>query len=110
MNAVRFPLLYLSPFTKPYQKTLSLLMTKCFNFYITKNRSPLEELRFYQKTMRAKGVEPLHLAALDPKSSASANSATPAHLILEYNNRKSTFCLVLFYKKLQEIFLKLFFI
>ena len=28
--------------------------------------------------MRAKGVEPLHLAALDPKSSASANSATPA--------------------------------
>ena len=81
MNAVRFPLLYLSPFTKPYQKTLSLLMTKCFNFYITKNRSPLEELRFYQKTMRAKGVEPLHLAALDPKSSASANSATPAHHI-----------------------------
>ena len=29
--------------------------------------------------MRAKGVEPLHLAALDPKSSASANSATPAY-------------------------------
>ena len=28
--------------------------------------------------VRVKGVEPPRLAALDPKSSASANSATPA--------------------------------
>ena len=30
------------------------------------------------KMVRVKGVEPPRLAALDPKSSASANSATPA--------------------------------
>ena len=30
--------------------------------------------------VRVKGVEPPRLAALDPKSSASANSATPANL------------------------------
>ena len=29
--------------------------------------------------MRVKGVEPPRLAALDPKSSAPANSATPAY-------------------------------
>jgi hypothetical protein len=29
--------------------------------------------------VRVKGVEPPRLAALDPKSSASANSATPAN-------------------------------
>ena len=28
--------------------------------------------------VQMKGVEPLHRLALDPKSSASANSATPA--------------------------------
>ncbi len=31
--------------------------------------------------VRVKGVEPPRLAALDPKSSASANSATPAYFI-----------------------------
>ena len=30
--------------------------------------------------VRVKGVEPPRLAALDPKSSASASSATPARL------------------------------
>jgi hypothetical protein len=33
--------------------------------------------------VRVKGVEPPRLAALDPKSSASANSATPA----KYNRK-----------------------
>ena len=31
--------------------------------------------------VRVKGVEPPRLAALDPKSSASANSATPAKVL-----------------------------
>ena len=29
--------------------------------------------------VQVKGVEPIHRKALDPKSSASANSATPAY-------------------------------
>ena len=33
--------------------------------------------------VRVKGVEPPRLAALDPKSSASANSATPAANIVK---------------------------
>ena len=31
--------------------------------------------------VRVTGVEPASLTALDPKSSASANSAIPAHLV-----------------------------
>ncbi len=31
------------------------------------------------KMVRVTGVEPAHLAVLEPKSSASANSATPAY-------------------------------
>ena len=31
--------------------------------------------------VQVKGVEPIHRKALDPKSSASANSATPAYYI-----------------------------
>ncbi len=44
----------------------------------TKNRKKLfiSLLRFY--SVRVKGVEPPRLAALDPKSSVSTNSTTPA--------------------------------
>ena len=37
------------------------------------------------KMVRVKGVEPPRLAALDPKSSASANSATPAYFVGNLN-------------------------
>jgi hypothetical protein len=37
--------------------------------------------RTYKKMVRVKGVEPPRLAAPDPKSGASANSATPACVI-----------------------------
>ena len=37
------------------------------------------------------GVEPPRLAALDPKSSASTNSATSAVRIMKYNNAVLTF-------------------
>ena len=33
--------------------------------------------------VRVTGVEPASLAALDPKSSASANSATPANMMVD---------------------------
>ena len=38
-----------------------------------------------KEMVRVKGVEPPRLAALDPKSSASANSATPAYLFGNLN-------------------------
>ena len=38
--------------------------------------------------VRVKGVEPPRLAALDPKSSASANSATPANLMIIFAKAK----------------------
>ena len=38
-------------------------------------------LSYFRKMVPAKGLEPPRLAALDPKSSASANSATPANEI-----------------------------
>ncbi len=43
-----------------------------------------------EKTLvRVKGVEPPRLAALDPKSSASANSATPAKIISYFAKAKN---------------------
>ena len=38
--------------------------------------------------MRATGVEPAHRKTPDPKSGASANSATPAYLVLELQTRR----------------------
>ncbi len=40
--------------------------------------------------VRVKGVEPPRLAALDPKSSASANSATPANMMSHEGLEPST--------------------
>ena len=43
----------------------------------------------YFRTMPAKGLEPPRRKALDPKSSASANSATPAYTYEPYWARTS---------------------
>ena len=48
-----------------------------------KRQSSVENCRFF--LVRVTGVEPAHRKTLDPKSSASANSATPAFII---NKRK----------------------
>ena len=53
--------------------------------------------------VRVTGLEPAHQLTLDPKSSASANSATPANwnvleTMLEYNNKKSLICQELIYR------------
>lgn len=41
------------------------------------------DLRVSYKIVRMEGLEPTSLAALDPKSSASTNFATSAHLKME---------------------------
>ena len=59
-----------------------------FSYKRTKNQSFLIDIylkvrivRTDSSMVRVTGVEPASLAALDPKSSASANSATPANII-----------------------------
>ena len=44
--------------------------------------------------MRTKGLEPSHLAVLEPKSSASANSATSAYSIYYYSKNPSEYAKV----------------
>ena len=47
-------------------------------FDVDLEKKPTENSRRCAKMVRMKGVEPIRLAALDPKSSASASSATSA--------------------------------
>ena len=53
-------------------------------------KSPRKEMTsLYQRMLtfmvRVTGLEPAHRLTLEPKSSASANSATPAYLVLTLN-------------------------
>ncbi len=48
--------------------------------YLIKNQSVVIRFEFFPKVPET-GLEPAHLSILDPKSSASTNSAIPAHAV-----------------------------
>ena len=50
------------------------------NFILLKNKKKLDKIELF-RVVRATGLEPAHRLTLEPKSSASANSATPAFSI-----------------------------
>ena len=59
------------------------IITLCYasaNFILLKNKKKLDEIELF-RVVRATGLEPAHRLTLEPKSSASANSATPAFSI-----------------------------
>jgi hypothetical protein len=49
--------------------------------------------------VRERGLEPRHLSVLDPKSSASANSAILAGCIIKFTEKQKAKLRVLFHKK-----------
>ena len=49
------------------------------NFILLKNKKKLDKIELF-RVVRATGLEPAHRLTLEPKSSASANSATPARV------------------------------
>ncbi len=49
----------------------------------------------FKKEVRVEGVEPPRLAALDPKSSMSTNSITPAFTITSQQKHRTTSYLIL---------------
>ena len=54
--------------------------------------------RLFKNMVRVTGLEPAHRVTLEPKSSASANSATPATARLLYNIYKVI--AIVLYKKI----------
>lgn len=72
-------------------KCLKLIKTACLASWEVKQGG-------YSFAVRAKGLEPIRLAAPDPKSGTSTNFATPAncganvcHFFYTYNNPRKTF-------------------
>ena len=58
------------------------IITLCYasaNFILLKNKKKLDKIELF-RVVRATGLEPAHRLTLEPKSSASANSATPARV------------------------------
>ena len=49
--------------------------------FVANNNLLINRILLVIVMVQVKGVEPIHPEALDPKSSASANSATPAYII-----------------------------
>ena len=61
------------------------------NFILLKNKKKLDKIELF-RVVRATGLEPAHRLTLEPKSSASANSATPARVYFnKINLRKSKY-------------------
>ena len=59
--------------------------------FLLKNKKKLDKIELF-RVVRATGLEPAHRLTLEPKSSASANSATPARVYFnKINLRKSKY-------------------
>ena len=59
--------------------------------FLLKNKKKPDLIGLF-RVVRATGLEPAHRLTLEPKSSASANSATPAHVYFnKINLRKSKY-------------------
>ena len=59
--------------------------------FLLKNKKKPDKIELF-RMVRATGLEPAHRLTLEPKSSASANSATPARVYFnKINLRKSKY-------------------
>jgi hypothetical protein len=59
--------------------------------FLLKNKKKPDKIELF-RVVRATGLEPAHRLTLEPKSSASANSATPARVYFnKINLRKSKY-------------------
>lgn len=77
-------------------------------FELAKNLKTLQTvLRFEGLEVRAEGIEPPRLAALDPKSSTSTSSATPANE-QPFVIRAAKLCLFFNYSKKCHLFFEFF--
>ena len=67
------------------------MLCVCQLYFLLKNKKKPDKIKLF-RVVRATGLEPAHRLTLEPKSSASANSATPARVYFnKINLRKSKY-------------------